>query len=486
MRQFVRNTHHADRHDPHALGLLVSRLLAGAWRPPSRSSDPSTTVNLSEAELTEITPILCQSGAGALAWCEIRNSPLASTVAGDELHEVYRRHRLSALIHQREIAYVFSLLNAEGIEAVLVKGWAIARRYPDAALRPYGDIDLCIRPDQIEKAQAVLRCLENLDGHQVDLHSGFGEIGSSVRQTSVCRVSPKVPSWRRQRQTKALSDISDWDELFDRSQLVLCEPGVVTTGSQAKTKDPGPKSGVSASIPVRILSDEDHLRILSLHLLRSGAWRPPWLCDVALLLERRGNLVSAGNSSDRDSARIDFDWDVCLGSDRLHAGWVAATIGLAHQLLGATIEDTPFAKNARPLPRWLVPAVLRQWGRLRYTLTLDSLRRARFSNHSNAKRGGAPLRLNEPPEWRGVMSKGIPQSLVELYARWDNPIRSTVAVGGQFNNWPRLPYRVAESVLRVPELPAHLRLLIERRTGLRRRGNPLIAPIKQNGSLESV
>ena len=46
---------------------------------------------------------------------------------------------------------------------------------------------------------------------------------------------------------------------------------------------------------------EDQLRQLCLHLLRHGACRPLWLCDVAVMLE---------------SLPGDFDWDRCLGGDR--------------------------------------------------------------------------------------------------------------------------------------------------------------------------
>jgi hypothetical protein len=38
---------------------------------------------------------------------------------------------------------------------------------------------------------------------------------------------------------------------------------------------------------IRILGAEDHLRLLCLHLLKHGAWRPLWLCDVAAALESR-------------------------------------------------------------------------------------------------------------------------------------------------------------------------------------------------------
>jgi hypothetical protein len=44
----------------------------------------------------------------------------------------------------------------------------------------------------------------------------------------------------------------------------------------------------------------------------------------------------------------------------------------------------------------------------------------------------------------------------EIYARWDQPVRATVAVRGRFNNWPRLPYQLAELLLRSSEVPKQL------------------------------
>src|SRR5258708_5374508 len=119
-------------------GRLVAALLGGAWR--TASSAP----NLSETELAEITPLLCQTGSAALGWWRIRHSTFASSPAGLQLHEAYRQFRLSALIHEREIKYILSLLRDAGIEPVLVKGWAIARLYPDRGLRPYCDSDICV------------------------------------------------------------------------------------------------------------------------------------------------------------------------------------------------------------------------------------------------------------------------------------------------------------------------------------------------------
>lgn len=311
--------------------------------------------------------MLNQTGDAALMWWRIRHSLLATTAIGQQLNEGYKLLRLASLIHEREIKHIVSLLRAEKIEPVLVKGWAIARFYPEKALRPYGDIDLCVRPDQFEQTTAALKCLENIDGHYVDLHSGFAKLTSE-----------------------------SWNELLGRSQLV----------------DLGEEK-------IRVLSDEDHLRVLCLHLLRSGAWRPLWLCDVALAVESRTPA---------------FDWERCLGIDRRQANWVACTIALAHHLLGVKIDDTPIAERAKHLPHWLVSAALRQWSRCRNPdavgMALPTLR----------KNIAAPKRF-----------------FSEIYARWDNPVRSTAALRRQFNNWPRLPHQFVDNIIRArAEVPKQL------------------------------
>jgi hypothetical protein len=490
------------------LGAKVSRLLAGAWR---NAVDVSELTNdISEAELTEITPLLCESGAGALGWWKIRDTPLADTEAGRELHEVYRRFRLSALVHERELAHVFSRLRAEGIEAVLVKGWAIARRYPDRALRPYGDIDLCVAPHQFEPAERALAGLGN-----IDLHRGFSRIGQTR----------PVQSPRSKVQRQKIED--EWNELFARSQVVfLSEPGAVATGPLASSNVQRPMCNVRSAhtdmgpgtlemaLPLRILSDEDHLRVLCMHLLRSGARRPPWLCDVALLVEAVQN-PSGGPTVRKDSAMVqtpsgsptvrkdsamvqtpDFDWDVCLGSDPVPANWVAVAIKLAHELLGAntggqraegsrqTSASGVLKVQSQELPRWLAPAVLQQWGRQREVgsrQTAGGRRQSRSSVAQSPKskvqrpksnvqsptskvqspksKVQSPLSLNRPWTLDLALWTNLYGSWTNLFRRWDNPIRATAALGRRFNNWPRLPYRIAESIMRLPELPAHLRLL---------------------------
>ena len=131
-------------------GRLVARVLAGAW---CQSPPP---VELSAGELAAIGPLLLGSGAGALAWWRIRGSALGTTPAALELREAYRLHSLEAALHERSIKTIVALLRSAGVEPVLVKGWAVARLYPEAGLRPYGDIDLCVRPEQYRQAAALL------------------------------------------------------------------------------------------------------------------------------------------------------------------------------------------------------------------------------------------------------------------------------------------------------------------------------------------
>lgn len=432
-------------------GRLIAKLLAGSW---SHSPGPATAAeNISEAELLAVTPLLYQSGAAALAWWRIRESALNSSPAGRLLHDAYRQLRLAARVHEREIGKVFSLLRAEGIEPVLVKGWAIARRYPDPALRPYGDIDLCVRPDKYEQATAALKCLESVDGHFVDLHDGFAHIGmrsrggrhaSEILGADLCVRPPFHTQARPDNSNRAHTRVrpckpdATWDELFERSQLV-------------------PLGGDQ----IRVLGDEDHLRIICLHLLRSGAWRPLWLCDVAVALETR---------------RPDFAWDICLGRDPRQAEWIAATIALARQLLSvppalADVGDQrsevstqtgglalPPAVCRLPSASWFLSSALRHWGRVR------------------------PADERAMPLGRLLLG-GVPAGRLigELYARWDNPVRATVALGGRFNAWPRLPYQLAEVVVRSPELPRQLAAIIKSKLGKRSPSQRGFSPVTAVG-----
>ena len=338
-------------------GILVADLLSGSWR-----QSPDKDLDLSESELDEIAPLLYGSGGAALGWWRLRGSHLETTSTAEVLHQAYRIQSLQAAIHEQKIQKVFNLLRKVNVEPLLAKGWAAAKLYPDAALRAYGDIDLCVRPEQFKAAREVVRSPEAGDCW-VDLHSRFAEIGDR-----------------------------NLDQLFERSRLTKLN------GTQ-----------------IRIPSLEDHLALLSIHLLKHGAWRPLWLCDVAAAVE---------------SAPPDFDWNICLGGNRRRANWIASAIGLAHRLLNANIDNLLSARQVKELPGWLVENVLRQWA--------------------------DPFSIKQPP-----MSHPLPIThqlrqpgglLSALRQRWPNPIIATVSVHGDFNGLPRLPYQIGNCALRISHL----------------------------------
>src|SRR5262249_2881505 len=103
---------------------LVAAALAVSWR------DNPWEQELSLEELSAVAPLLLSFGAAGLGWWRFRHSDLRDSSPALELHQAYRLHSLQAAIHEREIKAVIPFLQSAGIDPVMVKGWAIARKYP--------------------------------------------------------------------------------------------------------------------------------------------------------------------------------------------------------------------------------------------------------------------------------------------------------------------------------------------------------------------
>jgi hypothetical protein len=338
-------------------GKLVAQVLEGAWR----ESPPE--LKCSAASLTRVVPVLLKTGAGGLAWWRLRDSGMASTEPAARLHREYLLDIFQAVVNERFVIQVITRLQSAGVDALLAKGWAAARLYPERGLRTYENVDLWVRPRDYAAA------VEALQG----------------------RTAPAYPVDVHQR-IRLLE--SGWDELYDNSRVVNL-----------------------GEVEVRTLGPEDHLRLLCAYMFDHGIRRPLWLCDLGAALE---------------SLSAEFDWDYCLRGKQRSSEWLACAFGLAHQLLGASLEDTPLAQRAKCLPRWLVPTLLSQWG-------LEEVQPGRSTIQNPRK----------PSEWMG------------LNLRWPDPIQATVRVGGPFNGFPRFPFQVAELLSRslqfMVRLPALLR-----------------------------
>jgi hypothetical protein len=207
-------------------GALVATTLTGSWRNTNVAD-----LEITEAELDEIAPLLCMSGAAALGWHRVSKSYLKDTPSAEVLKQAYRLQLLQASIHEEKVQQAFRLFRRAGVDAILAKGWAAAGLY-EQDLRPPGDIDICVRPKQYDLAQEALLS-SDATGLSVDLHKHFSEI--------------------RERPL---------EEVFERSRtLPLGEEHI------------------------RILGYEDHLALLCIHFLKHGGWRPLWLCDISTAVE---------------------------------------------------------------------------------------------------------------------------------------------------------------------------------------------------------
>jgi hypothetical protein len=346
---------------PEWTGGIIARVLAGAWR-----TGEQPPLEVKPEEFRRIAPLLHQTGTGALTWWRVQGTAIADTEMGEGFHQAYRLHTLEAELHALLLTDVLCRLDAAGVDTLLIKGWAIARRYPEIGLRSYSDLDLIIRSEDGEAARAALMAPPALEG-PVDLHDGPSRV-----------------------------DALGFDRLAERAE-------VAQFGTHR----------------VRILGPEDHLRLLALHALRHGVFRPIWLVDLAVCVEGR----TPG-----------FDSERCLGPIRRQREWVIGAVALAERLLGAQAEDTPAAGRARTLPGWLIRAVLCNWAR-------------------------GTGRSHLPPVFDALVAHRRHPRLIwaEARRRWDRPIEATIEVGGSFNRFPRWPFQVAAVARRTRELLRALR-----------------------------
>jgi hypothetical protein len=207
-------------------GALIATLLTGAWR------RDRPNIQITAEEFAAISPILAASRAAALVWYRIRDTELGS-VAPPHFLESYQFHTLQAEVMRHEMLRVLRAFEATGIEAIVAKGWDLARLYPEPGLRPYGDIDLYVAADRLMTAKTEAAKLRS--PYLIDL----------------------------EHEEMARGTASPFAELLARSR-VECLDGV----------------------RFRVLGPEDNLQLLCLHFFRHGAPAPLLLCDIAVALEQ--------------------------------------------------------------------------------------------------------------------------------------------------------------------------------------------------------
>jgi hypothetical protein len=317
-------------------GLAIAAVLRSAWR-----EVPEPVSNLDGAVSASAATLL-GTGCGALAWWRLRGSPLADEIPAAPLREAFRLHTLQAAVHAKNIEHVLGHFNAAGLTPMVFKGWTMARLYAKPGLRPYGDVDVLVSAADEMRARDVIRSMSSQLRTLVDLDM---------------RVLHRF--------------------LPDRSFAGLVERSSSETVGNAN---------------FRVPAAEDHLRLISLHQLDHGGWRPLWLCDVAAFVE----ALPKG-----------FRWELVLSGNPHLSEAVVALLGLAEDLLGARL---PPGTPRVPVPGWFRRAILNAWA------------------------GG----FQAPPDSLLELHKlGWRRATAAVRARWPDPLTSTLHLRAPLRGIPR-------------------------------------------------
>lgn len=108
----------------------------------------------------------------------------------DKMQNNLRGNLLKQMRLKQHLGRVVNVLREHGIEPVLLKGFGLARLYPNPSLRQFGDIDLFVGLEHFHEACALLRALPNAASWGVEADSGrhynveFGDIVFEIHRVS--------------------------------------------------------------------------------------------------------------------------------------------------------------------------------------------------------------------------------------------------------------------------------------------------------------
>jgi hypothetical protein len=253
-----------------------------------------------------------------------------------------------------QLSRSIQILQENGVEPIAIKGWTLGRFYPKNDIRGYTDIDIAVDPSIYNFVLELLRSPE-FHGLNVDLHSGLRHL-----------------------------DNLPWAELVARS-----------TSEELN------------GVPIRVLCDEDNLRITSVHWLTDGGVYRDRLKDMYYLVKNR---------------REDFEWERCLNAaGPIRRQWVMVAIATARDFMGLNLDGAPESLRSLILPNWYKRALEREWRR------------------------GPYLRI---PLWLCI---GKPRKLTEQLRRRfpPNPIAATVDVEGPMDDGSRILYQTKNLLKKV-------------------------------------
>lgn len=282
------------------------------------------------------------------------------------LRGVYRYHWCRNQLLLAELRRLLPALRELGVEVLLLKGAALIHRYyHDPGIRPMSDLDIMIRPEDMEAVFALLR-----------------ERGWQPK------VQADLDRMRTRRLIHAVDFRRDWNGR-------VLEIDVHWTPLHRSTWPGAEKAFWERSLATsvdgqacRVLDPTDQLLHLCLH---GGAWNvmPPfrWVADACHVL--------------RDDAEA-IDWERLIEDARRHHGHVMlrATLGYLREEFAAPVPEAVTRRLAATRPTHAERLEHRLLTRQIAAARLDQLLLLEWFNHSRAyPRGGVLRRLVAFPDY---------------------------------------------------------------------------------------
>lgn len=140
---------------------LLELIRAGA--PPTGAPRAASPLKLTANDWDALVPLARKHGASGLLYRAIQTlerDDIPQVVLAT-LRETYLHTHLAQRLAYEELAALLAEFQRHDLEMIVLKGAALAKTiYPDAALRPFGDLDLLVRPEDNARAAEILRARE--------------------------------------------------------------------------------------------------------------------------------------------------------------------------------------------------------------------------------------------------------------------------------------------------------------------------------------
>ena len=201
---------------------FLELLRAGIWNRPADSTlfqgriDWKTIFNIAKDQAVQI---LVADGMGTL--------PEEMAPKKQTIYKIAVRRITNARIHKFQnstISRITTLLNAEGIPSILLKGQGIAQNYPNPESRMCGDIDIYVGLDNFDKACEIMiregaedmtnqtehesHIALDFDGSTIEIHKKSDviyneKLNSSLQEWNICNLDKKLaegtlPQWNNE------------------------------------------------------------------------------------------------------------------------------------------------------------------------------------------------------------------------------------------------------------------------------------------------